>query len=375
MDNTELLARYILSRTLWWKYDLEGLRDEAVAELVKQLEIDKTNLRKQFDENADMLADITASGEWTHEQLMAINQWADEVLDGSKTGMANIILATAVTIGLTSSAMANRILSFDGEAKAVRILEPSREEVAGWFDETILGKGSSRGLVNTAYDDGVKLSVMEALRQSEAGSPPGVIRQNLDRALDEGIVVTQREVETVFDTYAQTGEATAFGNLYERNSHLIKGYRRVEVLDNKTCLLCALMDGEYYDVNERLPFYSMPHPRCRGSWVPVFKSWQSLGFDSERTYQNKAREWALRDPEPLGANGRKLRNHGKTTENYGGWWASLTPEEKAITSIGKVRTKLLEEGKIQWHDMLDRATGRVKTLEELGYGKMGKKIP
>lgn len=64
------------------------------------------------------------------------------------------------------------------------------------------------------------------------------------------------------------------------NEDLIKGYQRVETLDGDTCLECGADDGTVYDVDEPRP--ELPaHINCRGTYVPVLKSFKDMGFDVE----------------------------------------------------------------------------------------------
>lgn len=107
--------------------------------------------------------------------------------------------------------------------------------------------------------------------------------------------------------------------------------------------------------------------------MPVAKSWRDFGIDID-DLEAVARPWTIREPGEIGAGGRKIENWGKTTENYSGWWASLSPQQKERTAIGPVRRKLLESGAVKWDDMWDRATGNPLTLEEMGYDQRGNKL-
>jgi len=65
---------------------------------------------------------------------------------------------------------------------------------------------------------------------------------------------------------------------YKANEDIIKGYQRVETLDDRTCIECGVEDGHVYDVGAPRPFLPC-HANCRGLYVPVLKSYRELGYD------------------------------------------------------------------------------------------------
>ena len=115
------------------------------------------------------------------------------------------------------------------------------------------------------------------------------------------------------------------------------------------------------------------HRRCRGQWLPITKSWRDFGIDMS-DLEDVTRPWVMRAPGPLGAGGRKILEFGHTTANFSGWWESLSATQKAKTSIGPVRGKLLESGAVKWNDLWDKKTGLPYTLGRLGYDGRGNKL-
>ena len=188
-------------------------------------------------------------------------------------------------------------------------------------------------------------------------------------AADAGFSITQREATTLVRTYVQSANTGAQEAVYEQNEGIIKGYKRVETLDNRTCRICALADGTVYGKNEKRP--ELPaHPNCRGVYVPILKIFRELGLNIDEL-EEVARPWTIREPGPIGTGGRKILNFGTTKENFGGWWESLTAEDKLKTSVGPVRGKLLQEGLVRWEDLSDKRTGLPYTLEQLGFDEQG----
>ena len=82
----------------------------------------------------------------------------------------------------------------------------------------------------------------------------------------------------------------------------------------------------------------------------------------------------MREPGAIGTGGRKILEYGQTTENFSGWWESLSPTQKAKTSIGPVRGKLLESGAVSWGDLWDKKTGLPYTLKQLGFDEAGERL-
>lgn len=691
MTPDDTLSLYILARSLWWRHDLEQLDAEAVAAVIAALESAQKDIANRLAEDAAGLSTLT---EWRREQDDALNAWADEVLAGARATVTGTISEASIAAATASLAAYNAILSLDGKASAVKTVGLSSEQIRAWFQDTALGSGGLKKWVDTALDNGVKQSILAALRKVavEGKGTAEAVRRVIVAANDAGFEITRREAITITRTFIQTANVRAQEAVYEANRALIKGYKRVETLDNRCCIICALADGAEYALDEprpRLPSHpncvvgettvfapdniaafvstycgpifditfstgarvsvtanhmfltrygftaaksinkgdyifsspnegvfrrlfspnndrnpsridkrvhalsesrgmttlrvpasakdlhgdgeffdgnidiiapdcllrgdyetffdeyvgkdfftkanvstvpfdgsryfppmflglwlsldchvsgmsildvflsgssahhkpigigvapsgnayvfkdclnnqsgaiipfgkrpfrftgkiqgdkfvfgnavtdtssGQPHfteitkdningnaeflrhvrktligkiplaqvvdvkvrdfsghvydlqtfsslylangiatSNCRGLYIPVAKSWRDFGIDVD-DLEAVARPWTIRDPGPIGTGGRKIQNYGKTTENYSGWWASLSDADKAKTAVGKVRRKLLESGALSWDDMWDKATGLPLTLRQLGYDQQGNKI-
>lgn len=371
MTQDELLARYMLARILWWRHDLETLDAEAVAALIKALEGARKDITKRLADEAAGLAEIS---DWRREHDAALSAWADEVLAGARSTITGTISEAGIASATASLAAYNAILSLDGMAKAVKTVGLSRAQIQAWFQDTPLGTAGLEHWVGTAFDRGVKQAILDALRQVgvEGKGTAEAVRRVLSAATAAGMQITRRDAVTLVRTFVQTANVRAQEAVYEANEGLIKGYKRVETLDNKTCIQCLFGDGAVYAKDEPRP--RLPaHPRCRGVWVAQFKSWRDFGIDVP-DLEAVARPWAIRDPGPIGTGGRKIRNFGTTTEDYEGWWKSLSAADRAKTPMGPVRTKLLESGAVQWADMWDRRTGLPLTLEQMGFDRDGERL-
>lgn len=371
MNPDETLSLYLLARSLWWRHDLEQLDAEAVAAVIAALEAAQKDIAARLAAEADGLATLS---DWRREQDEALNAWADEVLAGARATITGTISEASIAAATASLAAYNAILTLDGKASAVQSVGLTSEQIRAWFQDTALGSGGLEKWVDTALDNGVKQSLLSALRQVavEGKGTAEAVRRVIVAASDAGFELTRREAITITRTFIQTANVQAQEAVYKANEGLFKGYKYVATLDNRTCALCLFADGAVYALGEQRP--ALPrHPRCRCLYIPVAKSWRDFGIDVD-DLEAVARPWTIREPGPIGAGGRKIENYGKTTEDFSGWWASLSDADKAKTAIGPVRRRLLETGAVKWDDMWDKASGLPLTLEQMGYDRQGNRI-
>lgn len=671
MTPDDTLSLYLLARSLWWRHDLEQLDAEAVAAVISALEAAQKDIASRLAAESAGLATLS---DWRREQDEALNAWADEVLAGARATITGTVSEASIAAAAASLAAYNAILTLDGKASAVKSVGLTSTQIASWFQDTALGSGGLEHWVDTALDNGVKQSILAALRQVavEGKGTAEAVRRVLVAASDAGFELTRREAITITRTFIQTANVNAQEAVYTANEGLFKGYKRVETLDNRTCIQCftgeteistvgevlgvskrkytgeivvittaagqklagtpnhpiltpdgwlpldkfkpgqqvinaasfkggcfagtnyigvptpfskfhdsfcafsagkvslvtsscydfhgdgmrgneninahdtalflrddvnntcgfeaikndkltfvngsgllfakcellklmftslesfgltsklsskiskdriepelrpiellayfigadsavehskctlcrnftvaapvasldvfhnpkgdeefchcgrrntvfdgksasgssrsifvdnvvdvrretrschvynlqsclgiyiaggvivkncALADGAEYALNEPRPRLPV-HPRCRGMWVPVAKSWRDFGIDVD-DLEAVARPWTIRETGPIGTGGRKIENYGKTTENFSGWWASLSDTDKAKTAIGPVRRRLLETGAVMWDQMWDKASGLPLTLEQMGYDRQGNRL-
>lgn len=371
MTPDDTLALYLLSRSLWWRHDLEQLDAEAVAAVIASLEAAQKDIASRLAAEAAGLATLS---DWRREQDEALNAWADEVLAGARATITGTVSEASIAAVAASLAAYNAILTLDGKASAVKSVGLTSAQIASWFQDTALGSGGLEHWVDTALDNGVKQSILAALRQVavEGKGTAEAVRRVLVAASDAGFELTRREAITITRTFIQTANVNAQEAVYKANDGLFKGYKYVATLDSRTCFQCAVADGAVYGPHEEKPFLPR-HPRCRCLYIPIAKSWRDFGIDVD-DLEAVARPWTIRETGLIGTGGRKIENWGKTTENFSGWWASLSDTDKAKTAIGPVRRRLLETGAVKWDQMWDKASGLPLTLEQMGYDRQGNRL-
>lgn len=157
--------------------------------------------------------------------------------------------------------------------------------------------------------------------------------------------------------------------VYRANEDIIRGYCWCSILDTGVCARCAALDGTAYRKDEKMPPIPL-HPRCRCLLLPVMDAKELDMKPGE--LDRAARPWLRRELKNIDEGGtRKILASGTSQEDFGEWWKTL-PEKEQQYSVGPVRTKLLREGKISFSDLVDKSTGRLRTLEELGFTESGK---
>ena len=159
------------------------------------------------------------------------------------------------------------------------------------------------------------------------------------------MTVDTRQAEALARTAVMHVTNSARDVFWQANEDIIKGYMRVETLDERTCIECGIADGTMYGVNEPRPFLPS-HVNCRGIMVPVFKSFRELGIDADE----------------LPATTRASMN-GQVPK-YTTWkdmLESASPKEQAEI-LGPTRAKLYQQGMPVESFVKD---GKLLTLKEL----------
>ena len=370
MTHDELLARYYLARTLFWRYELEQLDAAAIADILKALKAANADLRAEIEQALPALWDVYKNSPEGRERLAML---VAEVIAPTAQGIADKVSSAWTYAAQQSLLTYNDILSLGGAAVAVQQVAATADAVKGLASKADFGGRLLSSWVYQAFDDGVVGSIIDSLDKSLAAGHgiAKAAKHVMHTAIDEGFVITQRNCVTITRSYIQQASVNAQLAVYEANKELIKGLKWCAVLDSRTCPLCAPLDGRVYLWGQPRPPMRR-HERCRCLWLPVVKTWRELGIDADEM-EEIARPWAVREDGPVGAGGKKILYAGTTKENFGGWWKTL-PEREQIKSVGVVRTRLLNAGKLSWDDLVDKGTGRYYTLQELGFDLRGNKL-
>lgn len=163
----------------------------------------------------------------------------------------------------------------------------------------------------------------------------------------DGIIQhNRRSTEMMVRTSINHTANVARQQTYADNGDVIKGWRFVATLDNRTSVTCASLDGTVWDLGQG----PQPprHPNCRSTTVPVTKSWKELGFDIDEL-----------DP----ATRASMDGQVPESETYNSWLGHQSAEFQDDI-LGATRAELFRNGGLTLDRFTDRE-GVEYTLDEL----------
>jgi SPP1 gp7 family putative phage head morphogenesis protein len=169
----------------------------------------------------------------------------------------------------------------------------------------------------------------------------------------------KRGTEALVRTAVMSVSNEARQAAFKENESLIKGYQWLATLDDRTCLVCAVLDGKKWDL-EGNPLgghefeYSVPprHWSCRCIITCILKTMRELGIDMDEMNESVRASMDGQVPESW---------------TYEEWTARMegTKQAKVLSKvIGKGRYELWKAGKITFNDLITQK-GRPIGLKEL----------
>ncbi|GAB6035734.1 hypothetical protein JCM15519_02930 [Fundidesulfovibrio butyratiphilus] len=187
---------------------------------------------------------------------------------------------------------------------------------------------------------------------------------------EEGIEGSVPGLEGLARTYLMSASNYSREKITQEHfAGAVKGWKRVAVLDGRTCLACGSADGTVYPLNEPRP--PLPaHWRCRCVYIQELVSWRDMGIpidelaDAERpAVKHDARTVHHKD----GSTSTKftVADVEHTGETYSAWMKRQLGEDPAFVRsvLGKTRFDLFKSGKLSLSGMV--TDGRIKKLSEL----------
>lgn len=194
------------------------------------------------------------------------------------------------------------------------------------------------------------------------------LRGTRENKYRDGILeVTRREAAAVTRTALSHTAQFAKDRVTEANKDILGNLQWLSTLDARTTPECQVRDGKLYTLNHKPVDHEYPwgagpgrlHWQCRSTYVPLTKSWKSLGVDIE--------EFDI---------GTRASLDGQVPGriDYEEWLKKQTPARQ-VQALGETRAKLFTEGKLTFEE-LRNARGEDLTLDELRkrYGEAFKRI-
>jgi len=194
------------------------------------------------------------------------------------------------------------------------------------------------GIFDT-FSVGVSREVMTAVQSGiTAGSTNAQITSDVMGLVNTR---TRAQAEAVVRTAANTTGSVARAEVYRQNADVLKGEEFSAVLDGRTTITCASLDGKIYQVGEG-PQPPM-HYNCRSVRVPVVDD----------------RFAALREGATRASKDGPVSS--QTTYNS---WLKKQPDSFQSEVLGPERAQLFRSGGLSLDKFTDDA-GKVYTLDEL----------
>ena len=245
---------------------------------------------------------------------------------------------------------------------AITAAVPSGKAIADALGEPIQGRTVGQwldALEATANDKMASSITIGAVRDEDLGALIARVKGKASLNFADGVFQQlARGTDSTARTLLNAAAAAGREAFYSENDDLIDKVQWISTLDTRTCLDCALLDGQTFAIDQgpRPP----EHWNCRCTTAPVTKSWEALGID--------AKDW----PE-----GTRASMDGQVSEKitYPDWLDKQSAARQD-DALGPTRGALYRQGGLAIDRFTDK-TGRAYTLAELrkrdaeAFGKAG----
>lgn len=354
---------YLLARNVVWRYRLDQYEDEAIAGTLAAL-------RQGRDEVLESLDSWFAS-QFQDERNQALLDEFDRMTEAMRIVMTEDISDISALAGVNALAEHEDILTYGGMLATFNNISLAPEQFRQIMSETPFGGKLLSEWVESAFDVTVREAMQQELR---TGALKGEGYRQMVRRLMRGEAwdLLEHEAISLSRTYVQSANVAAQQAVYKANDDIVKGWKWCATLEpgykstgRGTCLRCAALDGQEFELDKGPPIPL--HVRCRCVSLPVTKTWRELGLDIDEM-EDVARPYTQRGNVNIDAGGRRtIEEVGFHNGDYGTWFAD---QDRAwrVKAAGPGRVELLDSGDIEFHDLVDRGTGRLRTLKELRGG-------
>lgn len=234
-------------------------------------------------------------------------------------------------------------------AAAAAVTLPASEQLRALVTQrpmqlAISGKAGST-VQNLTLDQAARQFAGDKANEIRRVIQTGVVEGSTVQSLTRDIVsVTnrhKRQAETLVRTSVNHISSEARSAVNQANDDILKGEEWVAVLDSRTTIGCATLDGKILGFNE--PPFTPRHWGCRSLRVPVLKDeYQEGGLEGTRA---------------------SIQGPVSAKRTYSGWLKDQSPEFQD-QMLGKERGKLFRSGRIKLDQFVDDNYNSV-SLEQL----------
>lgn len=167
------------------------------------------------------------------------------------------------------------------------IVQPTEEQLFAIVDKAPVTVGPDRSLLLEEIFESLAAGKEEAIRGAirlgmvEGETVPDMVRRlrgtRAARFTDGILEVSRRHAATMVRTIVNHTSNRAVQLTYAANSDVVKKWEFLSVLDSRTTITCASLNGREFPLGQG----PIPprHPNCRSFQLPVLATWRELGID------------------------------------------------------------------------------------------------
>jgi SPP1 gp7 family putative phage head morphogenesis protein len=284
-------------------------------------------------------------------EINALLRQADEAIQPAYAEAAATVDTHALAL-----VVADKTVKALEDVLPANIATPTAERLASLTKDVLIdGAPSSAWWSKQGEDTAFKFAA--AVRQGVINGETNekIVARVVDRGA--GILDTaRRNARALVHSSVMAAANDARLATFRKNARLIAGVRWLSTLDSHTCVQCAALDGQAWDLDgaklkgTEIDFMAPPaHFSCRCVLSPIPKTFADIGLD-------------IPEPEETG---QRASSDGpvSVTTTFSAFLKRQSPAFIENT-LGKRRAELFEAGKITLTDLVT-GSGRELTLSEL----------
>ena len=308
-----------------------------VKDLVKYLDDAQAEILRKLD-GVDTLAE-SRSLQRKLDQITALQSDALEKLSKGITDNAADFAeyeAEFAVKTMNTAAAASVTLPASEQLRALVTQAPMQLAISGKAGSTVQSLTLSQAATQFSKDKAAEIT-----RTIQRGMVEGSTVQSLTRQIASVTNRHKRQAEALVRTSVNHISSEARSAVNRANDDILKGEEYVSVLDGRTTIGCAALDGKILGFDE--PPFTPRHWNCRSLRVPVLQDrFQEEGLDGTRASMDG----------PVSAK-----------RTYSGWLKGQSKEFR-VQVLGKERAALFDAGKLSLDDFVD-ANGNPISLKQL----------
>ena len=308
-----------------------------VKDLVKYLDDAQTEILRKL-EGVDSLAE-SRSLQRKLDQIAALQRDALEKLSKGITDNAADFAeyeAEFAVKTMNTAAAASVTLPASEQLRALVTQAPMQLAISGKAGSTVQSLTLSQAATQFSKDKAAEIT-----RTIQRGMVEGSTVQSLTRQIASVTNKHKRQAEALVRTSVNHISSEARSAVHKANDDILKGEEYVSVLDGRTTIGCAALDGKILGFDE--PPFTPRHWNCRSLRVPVLQDrFQEEGLEGTRASMDG----------PVSAK-----------RTYSGWLKGQSKEFR-VQVLGKERAALFDAGKLSLDDFVD-ANGNPISLKQL----------